>query len=293
MAEEVKMNSGLSVRDIRRSVEAALFEDVGPGDLTTSILISDDISAEGAITAEEDLILAGIRVAEEAFRALDPGVDFEALSEDGDPVSKGAIIARIKGRAKALITGERVALNFLQRLSGIATLSRRYAEAVRGLPVRIVDTRKTTPGLRSLEKYAVRVGGCWNHRHGLFDGVLIKENHIALISGVAEATSIAKRNIPHTLRVEVEVKSMEEVRDAIRGGADIIMLDNMDTPNIKEAVAIIRGYKEKEILIEASGGMGLDRVREVAAAGVDIISVGALTHSASWINISMDIYEAN
>jgi len=175
----------------------------------------------------------------------------------------------------------------------VASLSRRYAEAVKGLPVRIVDTRKTTPGLRGLEKYAVRVGGCWNHRYGLFDGVLIKENHIALTPGVAEAISLARRNVPHTLKVEVEVRNLEEVREAIRGGADIIMLDNMDIPAMREAVRMIRGHKEREILIEASGGMSLDRIREVAATGVDLISAGALTHSASWLNISMDLYETD
>lgn len=289
MAKEVNAENIPLLKDIRRIVKIALSEDIGPCDLTTSLVIPDVISAEGVIVAEEDLILAGVRVAEEVFKALDHEVLFEVLEKEGDSVKKGAIIARIKGHAKALLTGERVALNFLQRLSGIATLSCRYAEAVEGMPVRLVDTRKTTPGLRVLEKYAVRVGGCWNHRHGLFDGILIKENHIALTSGVEEVTSLAKRKMPHALKVEVEVRNIEEVKEAIRGGADIIMLDNMDIPAIREAVSVIRSYKEKEILIEASGDMNLDMVREVADTGVDIISVGALTHSASWINISMDI----
>lgn len=275
---------------VRRIIEAALSEDIGSGDITTSLLIQDDRLAEGIVTAEEDLILAGIRIAGEVFKALDPEVDFKELAGDGDSIKGGTEIVHVNGRAKALLTGERVALNFLQRLSGVATLSRRYAEAVKGLPVRIVDTRKTTPGLRSLEKYAVRVGGCWNHRYGLFDGILIKENHIALTSGVAEATSIAKRKRPHTLKVEVEVKGLEEVEEAIAGRADIIMLDNMDISVMREAVSMIRGHKEKEILIEASGGMSLERVREVASTGVDIISAGALTHSAAWVNISMDIF---
>src|SRR4030066_73079 len=186
------------------------------------------------------------------------------------------------GHGRALLTGERVALNFLQRLSGIAALSKKYADAVRGLPVRISDTRKTTPGLRTLEKYAVRAGGCFNHRYGLFDGVLIKENHIALTSGVEEAVSAAKMKSPHTIKVEVEVKNLEEVKAAVKGKADIIMLDNMDAAMMKEAVEIIRGQSAREILIEASGGMSLDRVRDVALTGVDIISVGALTHAAAW-----------
>lgn len=287
------MDSGLVLKDIKSIVEAALTEDIGPGDITTSLLIPEDKVAEGIITAEEAGVLSGIQVAEEVFRTLDPGVEFEAFAGDGDLLKSGDKIIRVRGRARALLTGERVALNFLQRLSGVAALSRRYAEAVQGLPVRIVDTRKTTPGLRGLEKYAVRVGGCWNHRYGLFDGVLIKENHIALTPGVAEAVSLAKGNVPHTLKVEVEVRDLEEVGEAIRGGADIIMLDNMDIPAMREAVRMIRGHKEREILIEASGGMSLDRIREVAATGIDLISAGALTHSASWLNISMDIYETD
>jgi len=280
-------------QDVGRIVAAALSEDIGPGDITTSLLIPEDKAAEGIIRAEEEVLLAGIWVAEEVFRTLDPGVEFEAFATDGDLLRNGDKILRVRGRARALLTGERVALNFLQRLSGVAMLSRRYAEAVKGLPVRIVDTRKTTPGLRGLEKYAVRVGGCWNHRYGLFDGVLIKENHIALTPGVAEAIFLAKGNVPHTLKVEVEVRNMEEVREAIRGGADIIMLDNMDIPAMSEAVRVVRGHKEREILIEASGGMSLDHIREVAVTGIDLISAGALTHSASWLNISMDIYETD
>ena len=279
--------------DIRKIIDMALAEDLGPGDITTSMLISDDVTAKGIITAEEDIVLAGMMIAEDVFKRLDPDVVFERLAGDGDSIKSGVVVAVIHGNGKALLTGERVALNFLQRLSGIATLSRRYAEAVKGLPVRIVDTRKTTPGLRSLEKYAVRVGGCWNHRYGLFDGILIKENHIALTSGMMDATAIAKAKAPHTLKVEVEAKTVAEVKDAVEGGADIIMLDNMDISMMRDAVKVIRDYKEKVIVIEASGGMRLERVRDVASTGVDIISVGALTHSAPWVNISMDIAKAN
>ena len=284
------MGNDLPLTYIRSVIENALSEDIGPGDITTSLLIAEDQIAEGFITAEEDVIAAGILVAEEVFKTLDPDAVFETLARDGESISAGTKIIRVQGKAKALLTGERVALNFLQRLSGIATLSRRYAEAVKGLPVRIVDTRKTTPGLRILEKYAVRIGGCRNHRFGLFDGILIKENHIALTSGVGVATNIVRDKSPHTIKVEVEVKNLEEVREAAEGGADIIMLDNIDIPMMREAVGIIRNYKDKEIMIEASGGMGLDNVRDVALTGVDLISVGALTHSSSWVNISMDIF---
>ena len=284
------MGNDLPLTYIRSVIENALSEDIGPGDITTSLLIAEDQIAEGFITAEEDVIAAGILVAEEVFKTLDPDAVFETLARDGESISAGTKIIRVQGKAKALLTGERVALNFLQRLSGIATLSRRYAEAVKGLPVRIVDTRKTTPGLRILEKYAVRIGGCRNHRFGLFDGILIKENHIALTSGVGVATNIVRDKSPHTIKVEVEVKNLEEVREAAEGGADIIMLDNIDIPMMREAVGIIRNYKDKEIMIEASGGMGLDNVRNAALTGVDLISVGALTHSSSWVNISMDIF---
>ncbi len=274
--------------EINRIIDIALAEDIGHGDITSSLLIPYDMPAKGIITAEDDIVLAGLDVAHEVFKRLDEDALFEKLSSDGDPVMAGAVIARVSGNGRALLTGERVALNFLQRLSGVATLSRRYSEAVSGLPVRIVDTRKTTPGLRGLEKYAVRVGGCFNHRYGLFDGILIKENHIAMTSGVKDAVSTAKRKSSHTVRIEVEVRTIEEVSDAAEGGADIIMLDNMDVSMMREAVSIIRGCRDREILIEASGGMTLDRVRDVALTGVDIISVGALTHTAPWANISMD-----
>ena len=282
----------VEINIIKRIIDTALSEDIGHGDITSSLLIPEDISAKGIITAEDDIVLAGLAVAEQVFKRLDGDAVFEGLASDGDSVKAGTVIAHVSGNGRALLTGERVALNFLQRLSGIAALSKRYADAVRGLPVRISDTRKTTPGLRTLEKYAVRAGGCFNHRYGLFDGILIKENHIALTSGVEEAVSAAKMKSPHTIKVEVEVKNLEEVKAAVKCKADIIMLDNMDIAMMKEAVEIIRGQSDREILIEASGGMSLDRVRDVALTGVDIISVGALTHAAAWVNISMDIEKA-
>ena len=282
----------VEINIIKRIIDTALSEDIGHGDITSSLLIPEDIPAKGIITAEDDIVLAGRAVAEEVFKRLDGAAVFEGLASDGDSVKAGTVISRVSGNGRALLTGERVALNFLQRLSGIAALSKKYADAVRGLPVRISDTRKTTPGLRTLEKYAVRAGGCFNHRYGLFDGILIKENHIALTSGVEEAVSAAKMKSPHTIKVEVEVKNLEEVKAAVKCKADIIMLDNMDIAMMKEAVEIIRGQSDREILIEASGGMSLDRVRDVALTGVDIISVGALTHAAAWVNISMDIEKA-
>ncbi|MBI5193492.1 MAG: carboxylating nicotinate-nucleotide diphosphorylase [Nitrospirae bacterium] len=283
------MQNDLSLIEIGKIVNNALSEDIGSGDITTAFLIPENMDAVGTIIAEEDIVLAGIRVAEEVFKTLDVEVIFEALAGDGESVKSGTNIARLHGKARTLLTGERVALNFLQRLSGIATLSRKYKEAVAGFPVRIVDTRKTTPGLRSLEKYAVRAGGCWNHRYGLFDGILIKENHIALTEGVAVAITSVKKKVPHTIKIEIEVSNIEEVREAVRGGADIILLDNMDLQMMREAVSIIREHKAKQILIEASGGMTLDRIRDVAATGVDIISAGALIHSAVWANLSMDV----
>lgn len=282
----------VEINIIKRIIDTALSEDIGHGDITSSILIPEDISAKGIITAEDDIVLAGLAVAEQVFKRLDGAAVFEGLASDGDSVKAGTVIACVSGNGRALLTGERVALNFLQRLSGIAALSKKYADAVKGLPVRISDTRKTTPGLRTLEKYAVRAGGCFNHRYGLFDGILIKENHIALTSGVEEAVSAAKMKSPHTIKVEVEVKNLAEVKAAVKYKADIIMLDNMDIAMMKEAVEIIRCQDDREILIEASGGMSLDRVRDVALTGVDIISVGALTHAAAWVNISMDIEKA-
>lgn len=285
----VELKSLLSAIEIEQTIDAALSEDMAHGDITSSLSVPDNIVARGIITAEENIVLAGIDVAGAVFRRLDRDARFQVFASDGDLVSAGTVVARVSGKGRALLSGERTALNFLQRLSGISTLSRKYSDAVKDLPVRIVDTRKTTPGLRSLEKYAVRVGGCANHRYGLSDGVLIKENHIELAGGVREALSAAKNKCPHTLRIEIEVKDLDEVIDAVQGGADIIMLDNMDAPMMREAVRIIREQSDRKIVIEASGGMRLDTVRDVALTGVDLISVGALTHAADWANISMDI----
>ncbi|MGB9791814.1 MAG: carboxylating nicotinate-nucleotide diphosphorylase, partial [Thermacetogeniaceae bacterium] len=255
--------------------------------VTTDSLVPEDARAEAVIYSKERGVLAGLDVAERVFRTLDPGVRMEKLLSDGCLLEPRKPIARVAGSARALLTGERVALNFLQRLSGIATATRRLAELIDGTGARLVDTRKTAPGLRLLEKYAVRVGGGYNHRTGLFDGILIKDNHIKVAGGIAEAVRRVRSSAPHTLRVEVEVEDLEQLEEAVRAGADAVLLDNMPVAMIREAV---RRYKGR-ILLEASGGITSQNIREIAEAGVDLISVGAITHSAPALDISMDIGE--
>jgi len=264
-------------------LQAALAEDIHTGDITTLAVVPERRNATAILTAKEPLVLAGIDVASRVFHLLDPAIRFVPRCPDGTHVASGYILADMEGDAALLLQGERVALNLLQRMCGVATLTSRYVAAVRGTHARIVDTRKTTPGLRMLEKYAVRVGGGINHRTGLYDGVLIKENHIAAAGGIAEAVRRARAYIPHTLKIEIETETMEEVAEALAAGADIIMLDNMDIPAMEEAVAMIGG----RALVEASGGVNLETVKGIAATGVDIISVGALTHSARAMDISM------
>lgn len=266
-----------------RIIEAALVEDIHTGDITTSSVLVTQRSARARLIAKEDMVLAGIDVAHRVFSLLDPSISFTAHHADGDTVAAGELMAEIEGDAAILLQGERVALNFLQRLCGIATNTARYVAAVTGTKARIVDTRKTTPGLRVLEKYAVRVGGGTNHRTGLYDGVLIKENHIAAAGGIAVAVSRSRQSIPHTIKIEVETETIGQVQEALDAGADIIMLDNMDVTTMKEAVKLIAG----RALVEASGGVRLETVRGIAETGVDIISVGALTHSSRAMDISM------
>jgi len=270
---------------IRPDLIRALEEDIGPLDITTSTLIPEDLDAKGLIVAKEDLVLAGLGVASDCFKIFDPDIEFKERFRDGESVKEGGIIAEIRGKAQAILMAERVALNFLQRLSGIATLTSKYVGEVKDLKVRIIDTRKTTPGLRILEKYAVRMGGGFNHRSGLYDGVIIKDNHIVLSGGVRKAVEKARKRIPHTVKIEVEVKNLVEVKEALQAGADIIMLDNMDLETMKKAVKLI----SKRALIEASGNINLQNVREVAKTGVDLISIGALTHSARAMDISLEI----
>lgn len=266
-----------------RIIENALMEDIHTGDITTLAVVRENRKMRARLKAKEAMMLAGIEVAARVFHILDPDITFTAHFSDGDLLDSGDMIAEIVGDASLLLQGERVALNLLQRMCGVATQTAQYVQAVTGTKARVVDTRKTTPGLRMLEKYAVRVGGGINHRTGLYDGVLIKENHIAAAGGITAAISRARAYIPHTLKIEVETETLAEVGEALTAGADIIMLDNMDVTTMREAVAMIGG----KVLAEASGGVNLTTVREIAETGVDIISVGALTHSVRAMDISM------
>jgi len=266
-----------------RIIENALAEDIHTGDLTTLSIVKDRHETRARLIAKEPMVLAGVGAAARVYHLLDQRVLFTNLFNDGDEISSGNIIAELLGEASILLQGERVALNILQRMCGVATLTARYVAQVRGTAARIVDTRKTAPGLRSLDKYAVRAGGGFNHRFGLYDGVLIKENHIAAAGGIAVAVARARENIPHLMKIEVETETMAQVAEALACGADIIMLDNMDSTAMREAVALIAG----RALVEASGGVNLETVREIAETGVNIISVGALTHSCRAMDISM------
>lgn len=269
--------------EIERIVRTALQEDIGLGDVTTMAIVAQDSTAQAELVAKEDFVLAGLDVAAAVFHFLDPEIDFEKIFVDGQKVNKGDVLAWIKGPALMLLQAERVALNLLQRMSGIATLTARFVDAVKGTDAIIVDTRKTVPGLRALDKYAVRAGGGRNHRIGLFDGVLIKENHIVAAGGIAEAIFRARKKLPHTLKIEIETRNLDEVQQALDAGADIIMLDNMSNEDMARAVGLI----DSRALTEASGGVSLERVRDIAETGVNIISVGALTHSVVAADISM------
>ncbi len=266
----------------------ALKEDIGHGDITTSLLIAEGHKSTAVLIARENFILAGIPFAEKIFKLIDSEIKFKADKKDRDAVKAGSVIARINGNTRCLLTAERVALNLLQRLSGIATLTHRFVEKVKGLPVKIIDTRKTTPGFRFFEKYAVRVGGGSNHRFGLFDGVLIKDNHIAVAGGIKKAIKLARAGAQHMLKVEVEVGNIRELEQALSAGADIIMLDNMSIKEMRKAVKIVR-LKSPGTILEASGNITTENVRATAQTGVDLISIGALTHSATAVDISMEI----
>jgi nicotinate-nucleotide pyrophosphorylase (carboxylating) len=270
---------------VSRLIALALEEDLGRGDVTTLATVPPDRVAQGKITAKADLIIAGLPLGERILRALDATAGFRALAVEGSAVRKGEVVAELWGNAPALLVAERTLLNFLQHLSGIATVTRRFVDAVAGTRCKIIDTRKTLPGFRLLDKYAVTCGGGSNHRLGLDDGVLIKDNHIAVCGGVGEAVRRARSLVSALLRIEVECTNLLEVQEALDAGADIILLDNMATAQIREAVQLARG----RALLEASGNIGLERVREVAETGVDFISVGALTHSAPAADLSMTI----
>lgn len=264
-------------------IDRALEEDVGTGDITTLTTISEDAVGHGRYIAKEDGVLCGIDLARRVYAKLDDGISFTAYKKDGDEVVKGDIIAEVTGPAISLLTGERVGLNLMQRLSGTATKTRECVRKIEGTNATIADTRKTTPGLRVLEKYAVRVGGGSNHRFNLADGILIKDNHIVAAGGITEAVSRARKNAPHTLKVEVEIETFEQLEEALAAGADIIMLDNMSCEDMAKAVKIVDGRAKTE----ASGNMGDRDLREVAETGVDIISIGALTHSVRSLDISL------
>lgn len=266
-------------------IEAGLKEDVNTGDLTTDLLIAADTQTTAVFIAKADGIAAGLPVAEAVFRKLDPNVSFEYAVKDGEHVSIGQLMATITGTYRALLTGERLALNFLQRMSGIATATAQYVDAVKDFDTKILDTRKTVPGLRLLDKYAVKAGGGTNHRIGLYDMVMIKDNHISVAGGITNAVNAIRPQISPDIKIEVETTTLDEVREALAAKADIIMLDNMDNITMAEAVKIIN----KQAKVEASGNMNLQRVREVAATGVDFISIGALTHSVVGLDISQRI----
>ncbi len=270
-------------------IERALAEDLGGGDATTDSLISGEWCGVGRIVVKEQGILAGVELAGRVFRRVDPELQVDLLLEDGTGVGPGDTVAGLAGSIAGILKGERVALNFLQRLSGIATETSRYVERVEGLPVRIMDTRKTTPGLRSLEKYAVRVGGGHNHRTSLSDGILIKDNHLAALRvrglTMKDVVGRARQNAPQGLTVEVEVTSVPEAVEAVEAGADIVMLDNMNPVDMHDAVRAVHG----RALVEASGGINLENVRGVAETGVDMISIGALTHSVRALDISLEL----
>lgn len=269
-------------------IGAFLSEDLGRGDITTQSTIARLTRAKGRFLAKEKMVVAGLEAAEAVFSTLDAQQQIEAFVSDGDEVEAGKVIARTSGFADVLLAGERLALNLMQRLSGIATLTRQYVEAIEGTNAEIVDTRKTTPGLRMLEKYAVLSGGARNHRFGLDDGVLIKDNHIALAGGVSSAVKSAREKVGHLHKIEVEVSTERDLRAAIESGADIVLLDNLTPEETARMVALARELAPK-VTLESSGGITLENVRAYAEAGVDLISIGALTHSARAMDISFKI----
>ncbi|HEY8263623.1 MAG TPA: carboxylating nicotinate-nucleotide diphosphorylase [Methyloceanibacter sp.] len=270
---------------VARAVEAALEEDLGAaGDITTDATIPVNAKGEAAIVAREAGVIAGLDLAAQAFLFLDPEVKFSPLVSDGELVKQGAKIAKIAGKTRAILTAERTALNFLGHLSGVATLTSRFVEAVAGTGARIACTRKTTPGLRALEKYAIRLGGGVNHRFGLYDGVLIKDNHIAAAGGIGNALRALGSRAGHMVRIEVEVDNLDQLKEALRFPIDAVLLDNMDVPTLKRAVAMVGG----RVTTEASGGVRLETVRKIAETGIDLISAGALTHSARRLDLSLE-----
>lgn len=270
---------------LKKLIEEALSEDIGPGDVTAEATIPAGSTSSAFMLAKQDLVLAGLNVSAAVFHSLDPGIQFLPLAKDGDRIHAGTEIAKLSGNTRALLAGERIALNLLQHMSGIATLTANYVALLNGLAVQILDTRKTLPGLRQLEKYAVHIGGGRNHRFGLYDGVLIKDNHIKASGGITKAVEAARKKAHHLLKIEVETRTLDEVREALAAKTDIIMLDNMPIDMMREAVTLIN----RQALVEASGNVTLNTVRAIAETGVDFISSGSLTHSAPAVDISMKI----
>lgn len=273
--------------DIDELIGRALKEDIGHQDMTTEYLIPHDQQSTGRFLAKTAGVVAGIKISQRVFNALDPTISFEIIKNDGDRIEVGDTIALVKGKTVSLLTGERLALNFLQRLSGIATKTSGMVEAIKYYKAEVVDTRKTTPGLRVLEKYAVRVGGARNHRFGLYDGIMIKDNHIKSAGGITKAVITLRQKVPHTLKIEVEVENLQQLQEALDAGVDIIMLDNMSIEDMRTAVDKTAG----RALLEASGGINEESIVEVARTGVDFISTGAITHSVSSLDISFDIVQ--
>lgn len=274
--------------EIKRIIETALREDIGSGDVTTGSVLTGREAGRARALAKEDIVVAGIDVFREVFLTLDPDIRFQAKSRDGQRVEKGSAIAEISGSLAGILQAERVALNLFQRMCGIATLTRSFVDQVKGTKAKILDTRKTAPGLRVLDKYAVRAGGGCNHRFALYDGVLIKDNHIAAAGGITPAVRRAAALIAPTLKIEVEVRNLKEAEEALKAGADMIMLDNMGLKEMAEAVSVIGG----RVPVEASGNISIHNVKDVAGTGVDYISAGALTHSVQAADISLNILAA-
>lgn len=277
--------SELSYATIADFVARALAEDIGRGDLTTEVTVGPTRRATGQIEFRTGGVVCGLPIAEAIFRALDPGATFETLAPEGTALEGPAVAMRVTCSTRALLTGERVALNIIGRLAGTATLTRSFVERVAGTRAQILDTRKTTPLLRALEKYAVRIGGARNHRRGLDDGVLIKDNHIALAGGVGAAVAQAKQLAPPGIKIEAEVETIDQLREALAAGADMLLLDNMPLDRMREAVIITAG----RVPLEASGGVRLETTRAIAETGVDFISAGALTHSAGCVDVALEI----
>ena len=280
----------MTIELLKETIRLAILEDIGHGDITSLLIVSEGKKAKANIIAKEDIILAGMPFVKEVFNAIDPGVEIQIFFDEGSRVKKGDIIAKISGSARSLLAGERISLNILQRISGIATMTNQYVKKVNGLPVKIADTRKTIPGMRIMEKYGVRIGGGVNHRFGLYDGILIKDNHIKVAGGVKRAIELAKKG-HHLLKIEVEVKNLDELKEALDAGSDVIMLDNMSITDMEKAVKIARfaETEKNKAILEASGNVNLENIRNISETGVDIISIGALTHSARAVDISMKI----